>query len=213
MRILSAANGLKCLEKSLRIHYNRKRKTFSKSIYSNKKSWNTALVEIHSRSSPFGDTPYKHIRERDEIARRWLSFQPPAASISSASRLHPDGCHTLEAFIVLCLERLTFLCSVYLTKSAYRIPKCARVLDPYRGPGGGWASYGLTRGPLRWSDRPGRSSDPVTPVGGPIRQVDSPFHASCPVHSPFRFRLVNGGPDFHQMYHPHQVIFATRSRV
>lgn len=31
--------------------------------------------------------------------------------------------------------------------------------------------------------------------------VDSPFRFSCPVHSPFRFRYVNGGPD----YFGHQV--------
>lgn len=28
---------------------------------------------IHSRSFPIGDTPYKHIRERDDVARRFLS--------------------------------------------------------------------------------------------------------------------------------------------
>lgn len=98
--------------------------------------------------------------------------------------------------------------SVFLAlhEECVRFPKCARVLDPYRRPGGGWASYGPTRGPTHWCDRPGRSSDPVTPVGGPMRQVESPFHASCPIHSPFRFRMINGGPDFHQTYHPHQVI-------
>ncbi|CAG9815740.1 unnamed protein product [Phaedon cochleariae] len=73
----------------------------------------------------------------------------------------------------------------------------ARVLDPYGaagwppqprqprrgGPAGGpphpWGSDG----------RPGRSSDPVTPVGGtPSHHGPSFPHVSCPVHSPFRFR-------------------------
>ncbi|GJQ72707.1 hypothetical protein Trydic_g1364 [Trypoxylus dichotomus] len=79
------------------------------------------------------------------------------------------------------------------------------VLDP-QGPG--WipqphSHYGAAAGPSHWCERPGRSSDPVTPVGGPYRQVESPFHASCPVHSPFRFRYINGGPEYY--HHSHQV--------
>lgn len=31
---------------------------------------------------------------------------------------------------------------------------------------------------------------------GSLRQLDSPYHLTCPVHSPFRFRYANGGPDF-----------------
>lgn len=100
---------------------------------------------------------------------------------------------------------------------ASRVPAAevqgACVLDPYGA--GGWAPqphslYGAAGGPPHWCERPGRSSDPVTPVGGPLRQAaDSPFHATCPVHSPFRFRFVNGGPDFH-LHHQHQVILACR---
>lgn len=38
---------------------------------------------------------------------------------------------------------------------------------------------------------------------GSLRQLDSPFHPTCPVHSPFRFRFANGGPEY---YTHHQVI-------
>lgn len=81
----------------------------------------------------------------------------------------------------------------------------ARVLDPYGA--GGWAPqprshHGAAGGPTHWCEqRPGRSSDPVTPVGDAFRQVDSPFHATCPVHSPFRFRYINGGPDYYPPHH------------
>ena len=85
----------------------------------------------------------------------------------------------------------------------------ARVLDPYGA--GGWAPQSHYGGPPHWCEpRPGRSSDPVTPIGGPLRQVDSPFHAACPVHSPFRFRFVNGGPDYH---HPHHQVMNYSRRV
>ncbi|CAH0553899.1 unnamed protein product [Brassicogethes aeneus] len=70
----------------------------------------------------------------------------------------------------------------------------------------GGASVGSSQ---TWCDRqpaPGRSSDPVTPVGGPsvlsLRQPppESPFHQTCPVHSPFRYRLLQNGAqlDYHQ---------------
>lgn len=39
---------------------------------------------------------------------------------------------------------------------------------------------------------------------GSLRQLDSPYHhVTCPVHSPFRYRFTNGGPEFfghHQVY-------------
>ncbi|KAL1509648.1 hypothetical protein ABEB36_004354 [Hypothenemus hampei] len=78
-------------------------------------------------------------------------------------------------------------------------------LDPYSDPDR-WPPhlhYGRQAPPLPpfWCDqRPGRSSDPVTPVGGPI-------HGACPVHSSFRYRaLANGGPDFHHFHRSHQGI-------
>ncbi|KAF5281079.1 hypothetical protein FQR65_LT14854 [Abscondita terminalis] len=96
----------------------------------------------------------------------------------------------------------------YLARTrSYRRQSLRVKLDPYGA--GGWvpqphSHHGAVGGPVYWCDRPGRSSDPVTPIGGPpLRQVDSPFHATCPVHSPFRFRYVNGGPDYyshHQIY-------------
>lgn len=38
---------------------------------------------------------------------------------------------------------------------------------------------------------------------GSLRQLDSPFHPTCPVHSPFRFRCANGGPEYYGL---HQVL-------
>lgn len=40
--------------------------------------------------------------------------------------------------------------------------------------------------------------------GGSLRQLDSPYHVTCPVHSPYRFRFANGGPEYYG--HHHQVI-------
>lgn len=38
---------------------------------------------------------------------------------------------------------------------------------------------------------------------GSLRQLDSPYHhMTCPVHSPFRYRFANGGPEF---FSHHQV--------
>lgn len=39
---------------------------------------------------------------------------------------------------------------------------------------------------------------------GSLRQLDSPYHVTCPVHSPYRYRFANGGPEFYG--HHHQVI-------
>lgn len=73
------------------------KRKLTKSICSNKKIGKRTIVQIHSRSFPFGDTPYKLIHERDDVARRCLPFQPLAASISVASRLLSDGCQAPEA--------------------------------------------------------------------------------------------------------------------
>lgn len=92
------------------------------------------------------------------------------------------------------------------------------VLDPY-GPGG-WPShphspYGAV-GEAGWArgwtwDQPGRSSDPATPSVPPPRGLDNPYHNSCPVHSPFRYRFLNGGIDHHHLHHTHQVSGSTVS--
>ncbi|KAK9879251.1 hypothetical protein WA026_004101 [Henosepilachna vigintioctopunctata] len=85
---------------------------------------------------------------------------------------------------------------------------------PYGPPPQHWCDHpGVSSEPLlprtpHWCDRPGRSSDPVTPIGGvPYRQLnDSSFNLSCPVHSPFRFRFANGGPDFQHNHHHHSQV-------
>ncbi|KAK6628198.1 hypothetical protein RUM43_002010 [Polyplax serrata] len=47
----------------------------------------------------------------------------------------------------------------------------------------------------RFSERPHfRAHDFHSHPGQKL--IDSPFRLSCPVHSPYRFRFVNGGPDF-----------------
>ncbi|CAG9857160.1 unnamed protein product [Phyllotreta striolata] len=91
-----------------------------------------------------------------------------------------------------------------------RLPRCGNniarsiVLDPY-GPGG-WPSHPHSPydvgGGYGWAgDQPGRSSDPVTPSGNLPRGLDNPYHNSCPVHSPFRYRFLNGGIDHHRHEH------------
>ncbi|PSN33566.1 hypothetical protein C0J52_28060 [Blattella germanica] len=67
-------------------------------------------------------------------------------------------------------------------------------LDHYGA--GGWGPPTPSSGP-RWGPIPGSSSS--TP--GPHPVVDSPYRITCPVHSPYRFRFANGGPD----YYGHQV--------
>jgi hypothetical protein len=67
-------------------------------------------------------------------------------------------------------------------------------LDHYGS--GGWGPPTPSSGP-RWGPMPGSSSS--TP--GPPPVMDSPYRITCPVHSPYRFRFANGGPD----YYGHQV--------
>jgi hypothetical protein len=96
----------------------------------------------------------------------------------------------LEAkFVALCIYRLSLLSS----------PVCVSVhqfatLDHYGS--GGWGPPTPSSGP-RWGPIPGSSSS--TP--GPPPVMDSPYRITCPVHSPYRFRFANGGPD----YYGHQV--------
>lgn len=68
------------------------------------------------------------------------------------------------------------------------------ILDHYGS--GGWGPPTPSSGP-RWGPIPGSSSS--TP--GPPPVMDSPYRITCPVHSPYRFRFANGGPD----YYGHQV--------
>lgn len=72
---------------------------------------------------------------------------------------------------------------------------------------GGWCNASTSSRRSGGDDR-GREvgENAITPTGS-RREItsDSPYHhVTCPVHSPFRYRYANGGPDY---YDQHQVIF------
>lgn len=78
----------------------------------------------------------------------------------------------------------------------------ASKLDPYGGLG--TPSHGL---PAAWGPR-------WVPVAMPMAQSighshahaqEGPYRITCPVHSPYRYRFLNGAPDFYG--HHHQVGF------
>lgn len=55
-------------------------------------------------------------------------------------------------------------------------------------------------GPIRQLADPG--------CHGSLRQLDSPFQMSCPVHSPYRFRFANGGPEYYSHHQVFQSMFS-----